>query len=68
MARTGRAAILDGEKGNFTVGEAVVPDPGSGELLVRQCDVRRVRHGRCTFYNGTARKPFRWCWAMKSSA
>ena len=36
MARTGRAAILSGEKGTFTVGEAVVPDPGPGEVLVRQ--------------------------------
>lgn len=36
MARTGKAAILSGEKGTFTVGEAVVPDPGPGEVLVRQ--------------------------------
>ena len=36
MARIGRAAILDREKGVFTVGEAPVPDPKPGEVLIRQ--------------------------------
>lgn len=36
MTRIGRAAILDKEKGTFTVGEAEVPEPGPGEILVRQ--------------------------------
>jgi L-iditol 2-dehydrogenase len=36
MARIGRAAILDKEKGVFTVGEAPVPEPGPGEALIRQ--------------------------------
>jgi threonine dehydrogenase-like Zn-dependent dehydrogenase len=36
MARIGHAAILDKEKGRFIVGEAPVPDPGPGEVLVRQ--------------------------------
>lgn len=36
MTQTGRAAILDKEKGIFTVSEAEVPEPGPGEILVRQ--------------------------------
>ncbi|MBM3263402.1 MAG: zinc-binding dehydrogenase [candidate division Zixibacteria bacterium] len=36
MARIGRAAILDKEKGRFVVGEAPVPDPRPGETLIRQ--------------------------------
>ncbi|RMF88271.1 MAG: sorbitol dehydrogenase [Nitrospinota bacterium] len=36
MAKTGRAALLDKIEGTFTIEEAVVPDPGPGEVLVRQ--------------------------------
>lgn len=36
MSRIGRAAILNQVKGTFTVGEAPVPAPKAGELLVRQ--------------------------------
>ena len=36
MARMGKAAILDQVKGSFSTGEAAVPEPQSGEVLVRQ--------------------------------
>jgi len=36
MARMGRAAILDQVKGQIAIDEAPVPDPGPGEVLVRQ--------------------------------
>ena len=36
MGLVGKSAILDKEKGTFTIDEAVVPDPGPGEVLVRQ--------------------------------
>lgn len=36
MARAGTAVILDQARGQFTMDEAPVPDPGPGEVLVRQ--------------------------------
>lgn len=36
MGLTGRAAVLDGVRGNFSITEAVVPDPAPGSIIVRQ--------------------------------
>ncbi len=36
MGLTSRAAVLDSVRGNFSVAEAAVPEPGPGSVIVRQ--------------------------------
>ncbi len=36
MGLTSRAVVLDGVKGNFSVTEAAVPEPGPGSVIVKQ--------------------------------
>ena len=66
MGLVGKSAILDKEKGTFTIDEAVVPDPGPGEVLVLKPCVVYVGQMYIYIMVTCVGKHFLLFWAMRS--